>query len=174
MEKYLYSQFRPCLARWFAFTGCRDARSEEQPLLEHSPAVLHKGTVWFLPFPCSVSNSEAGTEEKSVQGCKTLQEPLENLSPPWSCLGWESCVMMWSWTSGPCPSLCQGQGQIPERTPIHAPAAEQWGDLYRAPYNSARLRTLPLRLPGACRLLGFVKAWRSTSDLFDLTHIFVW
>lgn len=43
--KYLYSQFRPCLARWFAFTGCRDARSEEQPLLEHGPAVLHKGTV---------------------------------------------------------------------------------------------------------------------------------
>lgn len=41
-------------------------------LLEHSLAVLRTGTVWILPFPCSVSSSEAGTEEKAEQGCKTL------------------------------------------------------------------------------------------------------
>lgn len=128
-------------------------------LLEHSPAVPHTGTVWILPFPCSVSSSEAGTEEKAEQGCKTLLPgDFGAAQPPLVLPGvGKMCHDM---RLGEWASLSQGQSQTPEISPIHAPAAEQGGDLYRAPCNCDKLRTLPLRLLGARGPLGFVKAWK--------------
>lgn len=44
----------------------------------------------------------------------------------------------------------------------------------RAPRNCAKMLVLPLTLLRVCRLLGFVMAWRSKSDLFVLTGERAW
>lgn len=102
LEKYLHSQFRACLPgplvgiHWVQ--GCPEWGAA---LLEHSPAVLHTGTLWFLTFPCSVSSSESDTEEKPEQGCQTLLPRASGGAQPSPVLlEWESCAVTWGWASG--------------------------------------------------------------------------
>lgn len=64
-EKYLYSQFGPCLALWFAFIGCRDAQSKEQPFWSTVPLCCTKALFDFCLFP-AVSAIQKQTLRKNL------------------------------------------------------------------------------------------------------------
>lgn len=70
--------------------------------------------------------------------------------------------------------MSEGQSQITEGSDPRTCSRNNEGVyINRAPCKCAKMITLPVRLLGVRRLLRFVMAWRSTSDLFVLTTIIV-
>lgn len=154
------------------------------PTLSHSPIGTGVPEVqsspfgavflWFLPFPCGASNSEAFTGEKSRQGCKSvlpgasgevqpslvlpgvgkLYHSLERIEQA-------SCVSRTEPDNGdnskPCTCSRNNEGVYINRTPC----------------NCAKMITLPLRLLRAHRLLGFVYGLEKHL-WFVLTTVIVW
>lgn len=165
----------PSLALSYRTVGYRGARSSDQPFWSTVQLCCQERQFDSCLFPVVLAIQKRAPRWKTERGCKTplpgasgeVQPSLVLPGVGKRCDGVERSEQG-SWVSRTEPDNRDNSG------PCACSGNNEGVYINRAPRNCAKMITLPLRLLGIRRLLGFVMAWRSSSDLFVLTAIIVW